>query len=95
MLAAETQLLKNFQILDNIEYPVYSTGSRFFGYFRDCSDWDFMVDERAKDELLSLGYSLIEDPVYADGTTTLVLGKDNFLTVRSWVVWEVRFLPPF
>lgn len=64
------------------------TGSRFFGYQSDVSDWDFMVEHTnaVEDWLLEQGFAVDGDSSYTDPWITKVMRAEFFTIVKGLMV---------
>ena len=61
------------------------TGSRFFGYQSDESDWDFMVEHAiaVEDWLLEQGFAVDDDSSYTDPWITKVMRAEFHTIVKG------------
>ena len=71
----ETQQV--LRALEDSPFEFYLTGSRFFGNFRQDSDYDFFVDENIVPWLIENGFERLPTHNYLDLLTVSVFQKGN------------------
>jgi hypothetical protein len=71
--------LPMFCKLEQAPMAIYQTGSRYIGFHKESSDWDFLTNDtaEAREWLLTNGFKhstlFVTDPAYNDGFTNAVL----------------------